>query len=970
MPYKIYTYVDPYSIKDTDFWNGKVDHIKDYPQLCASRTLVNGLISVMRDSIETLICPIDDIVNEKIFNTWTRDVSVRILQYSKISSLYRKWNQGKQLSDDLFVSLSHNKDEMLDSIRLFIELGIESSTLKTDGLNMEHRLFAYLLKLAEKDSLFKLPQMPDMNGIIDLFKKQAEDEKTEKETIRSEHMETDDSKLWDEEEKLLNRMIKNTNRWDGKHVVIHGIHQFTPLQLRFIAHLDKLGVEVIFLHNYIPDFKEIYSSWSYIYQQFNAPLHHDQKVSSHGLKGLFSKPGHAIACNLALLCEDHVSRTDERIRSNYELYKDIHVQEFDNVSEYAGYISDEFLEAELSMSTSGLLYEQTHKKKPGTAAVLRRMKEVVYTANKDVDDLLQVYHPEYARNRHFLAYPVGQFFAALYAMWNSESQSLDLDYGSLRECVNSGILSKYSAEALLKTLMNLQPLFEHVETIDEFDRVLGIKYKKAYNQVINSNQGSVGFSFKSMNIYNSYKITAKDFENLCGAIHEINEIAQNLFVETSGERIDFKKHFERLEEFVRERQSNLAFEEEKALIDQLLTKLDVIQMGRKNDNSSGTFEDLRKGLYFFLKQKDEPSADWFVKNFEQIDGDVLNSKAQNKPGFNKTYHFACVSDADMNKSIDDLLPWPLSELFIERAYNPKELPFQVYYAALSERSNFLRYALFYGLYFNQCDSKISFVKRYGNNTTDLYELLKLIGVEKSDGPASEERDDVKISTVVTSKTATSMSYSQGQMADMLLCPYRYLLDYVLNPQPMVSGSFLFQKLFENTLISSTWIKLEKKPIEEAQKVLHATVRAESIRIEMYFPFFRGTEFLDLARRAENYILHHVLNDGGKTVRGYDPKHMLLREQFGNARFDEDSQEYPRSHPFQVFDLLIQKKDGKEVYPIHRIPEDDKNETSKKMMAATLKYINESDENMARTGSWCVYCPNKGVCLASYASEES
>ena len=43
------------------------------------------------------------------------------------------------------------------------------------------------------------------------------------------------------------------------------------------------------------------------------------------------------------------------------------------------------------------------------------------------------------------------------------------------------------------------------------------------------------------------------------------------------------------------------------------------------------------------------------------------------------------------------------------------------------------YALFYGLYFNQCESKISFVKRYGDNTTDLYEMLKLIGVEKADG---------------------------------------------------------------------------------------------------------------------------------------------------------------------------------------------------------------------------------------------
>lgn len=95
----------------------------------------------------------------------------------------------------------------------------------------------------------------------------------------------------------------------------------------------------------------------------------------------------------------------------------------------------------------------------------------------------------------------------------------------------------------------------------------------------------------------------------------------------------------------------------------------------------------------------------------------------------------------MNKDIDELLPWPLSEMFIERAYNPKELPFQVYYAALGEKSNFLRYALFYGLYFNQCESKISFVKRYGDNTTDLYEMLKLIGVEKADGPAGERMDD-------------------------------------------------------------------------------------------------------------------------------------------------------------------------------------------------------------------------------------
>lgn len=964
MAYKIYTYADPYRIRETDFWNGNVDHIKDYPQLCASRTLVNGLISVMREDIESLICPLDDIVNEKIFRTWTKDIGVRILQYSELSAVYRRWNQNKELSDDLYIALSHNKDEMLDSLRLFIELGIDSSSLKTEGLSMEHRLFAYMLKKTENENLFKLPKMPNLQELISFFKKQAEDEKTKKEEIRNEHMDTDDSKLWEQDEKLLNRMIDSTNHWDGKHVVIHGIHQFTPLQLRFITHLDKLGVEVIFVHNYVPEYKEVYSSWSYIYQQFNAPVHHDKNVGSYVPMGQFKRSGNAIASNLGLLCEDTVSRTDKRMRDNYELYKDVRAQEFDNVSEYAGYISDEFMEAEASMSDTTSLYEKPFKKKAGTAAVLRRMQEVVYTANKDVDDLLQVYHPEYARNRHFLAYPVGQFFVALYAMWNPDTQSLELDYGYLRECVNSGILSKYSAEALLKTLMNVQPLFEHIETVEDFDRIIGKKYKNAYAQVINSKQGSVAFSLRAMNIYNTYKITAKDFDNLYKAICEINEIARKLFTETAGDKINFKKHFERLEEFVRERQDTLVSEEEKTLITQLLTKLDIIQMKKKEYEDEGTFEDLRNGLYFFLKQKEKPASDWFVKNFEQIDGDVLNSRAQNKLGFKKVYHFACVSDADMNKDIDELLPWPLSEMFIERAYNPKELPFQVYYAALGEKSNFLRYALFYGLYFNQCESKISFVKRYRDNTTDLYEMLKLIGVEKSDGPAGERMDDCKISTVVKTKPVSSMTYIREQMADMFLCPYRYLFDFVLNPQPIFSGAFLFQKLYENLLITNVWQQLVNKPMSDAARVLPSVLRAESKKMEPYFPFFRETEILDLERRAENYVIHSVFRDGDTKVRKYEPTHMQLRENFGNALFAENSQDYPAAHPYKAFERIAKWEEGKKIYGLHDIPAIE----TKELIDATLMYLNNADENMARAGSWCVFCPNKGICLESFAVE--
>lgn len=960
MSYKIYTYADPYRIAETDFW----EEIKTYPHLCAARTLVNGLVSVMRDDISALMCPLDDIVNDKIFNKWANDISLRIQQYSHLSEVYRTWNLKNGLQTNYYAALCHNKDQMLDALRLFIELDIDPYVLDTQQLNIEHRMFVYILKLLSKDNIFSLPKMPTRDELKQIFNQQALQEKEEKKRLYDENP---DDEFVKKDLKLINRMIDTTKKWDGKHIVIHGIHQFTPLQLKFIKHLDKLGLEVIFLFNYLPEYKEIYSSWSYIYQQFDAPIHHDTKVKSYLPTGQLQKVGNAIASNLGLLCEDNVSRTDVRIRNNYSLYNSEKVQEFDNVSEFAGYISDEFMEAESKMHEETPLYEKPSKKSVSTAAVLARMEEIVYTANKDVDDLLQVYHPEYSRNRHFLAYPIGQFFSAIYALWKPEEGEISIEYMLLRECLNSGIMSKYNAERLLKTLMNLEPLFANIESFSEFQDLFS-DYMNNYDQVCASNPQANIFPLRCMNLYNSYKVTKEEINDLFSAITELNKIAVGLFSGIEAdERFDFKKHFERLNEFVRDRQTSLANEEEKKLISDLLLKLDLIQM--MDSGNKGTFEDLRSGLYFFLKQKEEPLSDWFVKNFEQIDGDILNSKAQNTYGRKKVYHFACVSDRDMNKTIDELLPWPLSDQFIEKAYNPKELQFQVYYAALGERSNFLRYALFYGLYFNQCETKISFVKRYGEDTTDYYEMLKIIGLEKEDGSSKSELDECSMSTVIRAKKVDTLPYVREQMAAMFLCPYKYLLDYVLNPQPIFSGTFMLSKCLENILIENTWRNLAAQSMtqNQAEEKLSTYVSQEALKLSKFFKFFRDTEILDIQRRVENYIKAKVFVDENqnKRVRHLEPTHMLLRKTFGDAWFKEDLQDSPERHMYDAFEQLTSIDDGKKVYSTHRVPKtEDKN-----LLNCTLDYLNEADSNCERVGSWCVFCSNKNLCLESFAQSK-
>ena len=43
MPFKIYTYEDPYKLDKADFWS----EISALPHFCSARTLVNGLKDVL-----------------------------------------------------------------------------------------------------------------------------------------------------------------------------------------------------------------------------------------------------------------------------------------------------------------------------------------------------------------------------------------------------------------------------------------------------------------------------------------------------------------------------------------------------------------------------------------------------------------------------------------------------------------------------------------------------------------------------------------------------------------------------------------------------------------------------------------------------------------------------------------------------------------------------------------------------------
>lgn len=952
MPFKIYTYEDPYKLDKADFWS----EISALPHFCGARTLVNGLKDVLGEKIEGLICPLDELVeHEEVYKQWTDNISLRVQQYSAFSTAFKQLLEKRKISKPFHMALEQNQNHFLEAVRLFIELDISASAIDGSKGNTEQKLFVHMLKQAQQSALFRFPETPSREKlkeiVVSLAKKEVEE-----------------CTGTPQEEKRCERAVGVTKGQPFDSIVIHGVHQFTPVQLRLLLAMEKMGMTIIFLFNYQKKYSEIYSSWDEIYGCFEVPIHRDTVVCEYELPTM-QNPSNALACALGEICEDRNAVSSPLLRKWHKLYNSVQLMEFANITEYAHFVSNHFDAAIQSYSESRSVMERGNDVW-NNAAVLRHLDEQVYTANRDVHTLLKIYYPEYAKDRHFLSYPIGQFFSAIYRLWDYENGHIIFDTNAIKECLSSNILSAAPGEVLLRTFYNVTILFENVTTYEDFQREIVEGYAKNYDKLASTPGTDALSELKSLSVYNKYKVTKKDLLALIRAIEEINGIATYLFAidNSRDDFINFGKHFRNLEEFLKQRELELANEQERALITALQLRLDKIKP--EHSTFSGTFRDLKEGLYYYLKQKndEDQGVDWIVKNFEQIDGDILQSKRQFEKEQHKVYHFACVSDRDLNMTVNDQLPWPLTDEFIHDAYSPIDLQFQVYYTALGERSNFLRYALFYGLCYNRCDVRLSYVKQYGDETTEPYALLAILGLTPKAELVENVKKPVPFSISVGQEITKGIKYDRFQMMDMFLCPYRFFLDYVMEDRPVIQGNFLYQKYFENLLIEAVWKRVGKQNRSDAVKYLPKILEQEAQKLEPYFKFWKTTEIFDLKLRAKNYLVHEVITEGsGTTVKPYDPSHMQMRKFFGAALFSVDISEVERKNPYGEFEGLTKREGWKKIYPLHKLPKPEDQALANLLRGEAKEYINQTcgKDKTAIPSDWCTYCVHRGNCMESF-----
>lgn len=891
MPIAIYTYSNPYDINTQSIW----ETIKNAPHFCVSQTMVNGLLSVYPELRKGQVGTVEQIVNA-LYGSWNDNTQRYIEQYAVIDRLIEETSIDEKKKQ----SMKFNKKDILDSIRLLIELDIDINDLDIGRLSKEQKY------------------------VINLYKQIVQSEDSKLFFIR-----TKVSKF--EVEEAINKALKNAhhnrevNAVPNDLVVFHGIHQFAPLITRTIEVISQYK-QVVLLFNYQKQYKNIYQTWMDIYSIWDIPINSQLSNEFRPTSLLsLSYEGNTLADQIGQLAEGKYSGRSE-VLNNLEII------EFDNITEFASYVGRVYQNA-LDKYNVEEEPDAVFKRSP-----LYYMQEQFYAADATVNDILKVYYPDQFGERHFLAYPIGHFFIALADMWDIEQEKLIIEsMDKLIECLNSGIIYEKQPGELVGIFNIVKYYFEREDTIDDIVQQL----KKLLSRITRtSRRGRLRRTENNEDLLrlNYFNVTSEQVEQLINALKEIDAIA-HLFYEECEESVnDFNKFYIRIKEFVENKVlGNEILEEEfEDVIKRLIGRLSSMQ----DMTTSGTFNCLKETMSYYLKQEESEMgrAKWIVRDFEQIDGDVLKSSEQDEETY---YHFCALSDANMNVSEDVKLPWPLNMKFFEYAYEAKGHREQLYIKSMKEYKNFKRYALVYGLLFNRVKCKLSYIKNEEKQENDYYYFFKLLGLRKTIYLPDEFNEEEELINIPEIEGEVDEEYSLMDYYKWNLCKYKFALETLIEGGTKYKEKFLMLKYLEILLENKVRVELENKIFMESEvkKALEEGYQELADKFQLTIDI----DEVDIITNAYQYLVSLIVkNNRFPIIEDNDRKHMEKKKEF-------------------IYLSLSRKENPDENILVSKLYYGSDKKVKETLVTKNL----EQTEYIAEVDEWCKVCPNKEVCLESY-----
>ena len=884
MSLAIYTYKDPYRLESEPYWN----EIKTCPYFCVSQTLVNGLKYVYKSDFQQgRVTTVQNLI-EALYEYWT-STACAVKQHTDIDNIISH-NISTLLNGSLQQNMASaflfNREEVFESLRIMFELNINLQDVVEEKLTPEQKFIVEIYRIISN------------SGVIADF------------TIDEKHS------IEEIDKSISSAMAKaaeyagneiDLSKIQNDRIVIHGVHQFSPIMLRAIEKIAE-SKKVILLFNYQPQYKNAYQTWIDIYSTFDCPIVEFDGAEFHpNMEYPASFQGNLLADNLGKLINGDIDSLN--FGNSFE------ITEFDNTTEFANYVADIFARA-----------EKTDPINP-----MGNMSEQIYAADSSANNILKIYFPEQFGERQFLNYPLGHFFIAVANMWDSAKNELVItDINDIKECLDAGILKENHLGQLSSIFESVAALFEGCTSIDEMTgRIRRVRKNKKHLTDPTKKEYVSHISY--------YTVTNDDLELLESALQDLDELSAYFYEDFEKRPHNFKEFYKKLKRYL---QDDVLIgrdlgEEFSDIIRRVLVRLEEVE----SIDASASFECLKATMSIYLVQETKPgkSANWIVRNFEQIDGDIIRSLAENK---NTVYHFACLTDEDIDSVNRSNFPWPLDGDFFEVAQEPVDWKYQAFVRSRKEYKNFKRYALLYGLEFNRAKFKLSYVKRDGDKEREPYYLLKMLGAkrvkheDKKTGKYLESLPDISVSLKSLGK------FDEYDYYRFKICKYRFLLESLIENTTVYKDDFLLLKYLEVLLENQVKEELQGVPISET--ILIEKLNEAFDELKRYFPYVQNVNRMD----AISNIRSRIINGKQKIfpiLKNEERKYMMIRELFIHKQLS-DPRTFRKNILADKFPDVSEEK-LKEVFSEDSLKKN--------------RYSKEPD-------LWCQYCANREYCAAYYA----
>ncbi len=835
---RILTYPNPFELKSCEFWH----LITAHPHFCASDTLVQGLSSYYgREAFKTLR-PIQDLL-KAFFAEYVDDPMNDMRMFLTVADAIRKWPDGEIKQSFLF-----NKADIVRAIQFLLPLNCETSKFDRSRLSREQCGFLDVLQIVRESSSYESLKAcqnktrDDYEDAIDLVNiREIEYQIKRLLTRRDDHLRevlnlrfpikdqrtaikaaTDALRYLESETvddffapppksssgtSLRIAMDLCQKQSDSYYdtIIIHGIHQITPIMYLLFNKLEELGIQVIFLINYANNFPKIYQTWKNVYNWCETIFEYTQPIEEMSGKEIGQKIADTLENAKTGICKESVV-------------------EYETMTSFA-------------IREVGVTYQKAYdkvKSHDSHGSVLQNMKKQYYAVRgQQCNEILRMYYPEQFREKPFLSYPIGQFILGIYQMWDFDTNQMKINPTSLSECVVSGVFNP--PHNLLETIKKLELLFSDIESFPDYmERIQLLEQLKS--RIVHGDLDD----WRILDRVSFFNISPDELEGFKNYLIQINKISNMLFSDISTQ-VDYLQHFRRLIDLIStpEISENAMSSSEKELIQEITTRLTT----PSKEEIIGNTMDLRDALAFFLSGRlDSDSSNWIVRDFTQIDGAVLLSGKGTKAN---TYHFGLMSNNRMTTKRHDDLPWPLTEeMFCQ--YTDIHKALDAVTAGYHERRSFFKYILFYGAYFSRVDHIVfSYIREESGENQIPYYLFTAMGmkVEKYDGQPDRRMIQADTSTNDAHGHLEGLTEEQKEMFSV--CRFKYLINQVLKAPIEYKSEFQIKYYLSFALAYVTWFRMKRKKTQIGKEMDLAM-----IELRQLFPFWGEVVFADIRARAE------------------------------------------------------------------------------------------------------------------------